>query len=110
MTGSAIIRFFTSGRGELKREFAGPRGEVTFWVNAERSHRSNWQSSPITTVFSYRTNGDAVWEIQLPAVAKRGFSFEPQPNALTWARCALSSITGWPGLRMSRICISDPSI
>lgn len=32
MTGSAMTRFFTSGRGELKREFAGPRGEVTFCV------------------------------------------------------------------------------
>ena len=47
MTGSVTIRFFTSGRGELRREFAGPRGEVTFCVYAARSQSSNWQSSPV---------------------------------------------------------------
>lgn len=47
MTGSVTILFFTSGRGELKREFAGPRGEVIFCVYAARSQSSNWQSSPV---------------------------------------------------------------
>ena len=52
MTGSVTIRFFTSGRGELRRELAGPRGEVTFCVYAARSQSSNWQSSPVNLLSS----------------------------------------------------------
>ncbi len=37
-------------------------------------------------------------------------SVELQPSAFTCERCALSSITGCPGLRTSRIWISVPSM
>ncbi len=45
-----------------------------------------------------------------PAVANKGFSADPHPRALAAALCAFSSITGWPGLRMSRIWMSQLSM
>lgn len=45
-----------------------------------------------------------------PAVARSGLSVELHPNAFIGALCALNSITGDPGLLISNICTSDPSI
>lgn len=90
ITGSLSTRFFASGRGDALSPVAECLGLAAgMFVSADRSQSSSWESSE--------------------AVASSGVSEKPQESAFTGARCARSSITGCPGLRMSRIWMSFPS-
>lgn len=109
MTGSATTRFLTSGRGELSPELAF-RGEAAgTCMYGTMSQSRSWQSSAggrisVVSFIILRKREEGV-----PTVASNGLSVELHPRAFTGALWACSSMTGCPGLRMSRIWMSCPS-
>lgn len=69
-----------------------------------------WTVFDAVDTMGYAAVTTMTMERDVPAVANSGLSVELHPNEFIGALCALNSITGDPGLLISSICTSDPSI